>query len=189
MGLLFDLIKLIKGLKLKGGNNMGKQQVTSAMANKMIKALEDDKREIILAQENNMSYIETVGYDLEIPEYNFRETQDRIAEIDEKIRKIKHAINIFNTTTILPEVKITIDEALVYMAQLNRVLMILERMKDATKKSRYRGSDRSLVEYQCVNYEIEDARHKYEVIRAQITAIQLALDKVNQTVLFEIDVD
>ena len=164
-------------------------QVTSAMANKMIKALNDNMAEILVDESSNKKYIETVGYETEIPEYNFKDAQMKLMEITDKICKIKHAINVFNTTTVLPELDMTIDESLVYMSQLNHRLTILEDMKNAPKRIRYRGGDRSLVEYECVNYEIEDVRCEYEHIREEITTVQLALDKVNQTVMFEIDVD
>ena len=45
--------------------------------------------------------------------------QEQLADIEQKIRKLKHTINVFNTTTVIPEFGITIDEMLVYLPQLN----------------------------------------------------------------------
>ena len=45
--------------------------------------------------------------------------QEQLADIEQKIRKLKHTINVFNTMTVIPEFGITIDEMLVYLPQLN----------------------------------------------------------------------
>ena len=47
------------------------------------------------------------------PAYNFKEMRDAQDELEKKIRKVKHAINVFNTVTIIPDFDITIDEMLV----------------------------------------------------------------------------
>ena len=48
------------------------------------------------------------------------ETAREIECIDRKIGKIKHMRNVFNTNTKLSVENMTVDEALVYMAILNK---------------------------------------------------------------------
>ena len=47
------------------------------------------------------------------PAYVFAATREKIAEIRRKILTVKHALNVFNLTTVLPGLDLTIDQALV----------------------------------------------------------------------------
>jgi len=164
---------------------------TSASANKMIKILEDRKEYILQQESNNSLYVLAEDEKDEIPEYDFNETNRSVDEIDGKIRKLKHALNVFNATTVLP-IGITIDQALVEMAQLNRKLPRLDNMRRAKKKTRlsgYNAARRDIAEYQYLNYEPADADRVYEANLKRVQTIQLALDKINQTAEFEVDVE
>ena len=98
---------------------------------------------------------------------------------------------MFNTTTVLP-VGISIDEALVEMAQLNKKLPRLDLMRKAKKKTRLSGaysSRRDIAEYEYLNYEPKDVDAIYERDLNRVQTLQLALDKVNQTVEFDCEVE
>ena len=165
--------------------------LTSASANKMIKFLEDQKNYLLSCETNERTYVLAVDEAKDIPDYDFNETNNKIDKIDFKIRTLKHALNSFNSTTLL-SIGITIDEALVEMAQLNKKLPRLDRMRKATAKTRvmgYNSSRRDIAEYEYLNYNIKDVDKVYEDNMRRVQDIQLALDLVNQTVEFEVDIN
>lgn len=110
---------------------------TSAEAGKLLKKLNDERASLLLREENSKDFLAAVGEDLESvrPDYNFATTQVALNEIETKIRKLKHALNIFNSTTVIPEFGMTIDEMLVYIPQLTIRKDKLARMKDRLPKS------------------------------------------------------
>lgn len=93
---------------------------TSAEAGKMMRKLLEEKSSIEMREHNGKEFLAAVGEDLESvrPEYDFAKTQSALAEVERKIRKLKHALNVFNSTTVIPEFDMTIDEMLVYIPQL-----------------------------------------------------------------------
>ena len=113
-------------------------RVTSAQAAKLLRQLNDELRALQLKEANSSSFVAAIQEDVESvrPEYNFKEMRDAQAEVECKIRKVKHAINVFNTTTIIPDFNITIDEMLVYLPQLNAECATLSKMRDAMPKVR-----------------------------------------------------
>ncbi|MBQ1505315.1 MAG: hypothetical protein IIZ48_00935 [Erysipelotrichales bacterium] len=164
---------------------------TSASANKMIKILEDRKEYLLQQESNNSQYVLAEDERADIPEYSFVKTNAQVDEIDVKIRKLKHALNVFNSTTVLP-IGITIDQALVEMAQLNRKLPRLDTMRRQKTKTRltgYNAARRDVAEYQYLNYRPLDVDKVYEENLKRVQTIQLALDKINQTAEFEVDVE
>ena len=163
---------------------------TSASANKLIKILEDKKNYLLQQEENGKSYVLADDEKPELPDYDFTASNEELDEIDRKIRTLKHALNVFNTTTVLP-LGITIDQALVEMAQLNNKLPRLDSLRRAKNKTRLSGSmtsRRDVAEFQYLNYKTEDVEKVYERDLKCVQQIQLALDKVNQTEEFEVDV-
>ena len=163
---------------------------TSASANKLIRTLEDKKSYLLGQESNNSTYVLADGEKIEIPEYDFNQYNAQIDEIDLKIRTLKHALNVFNTTTVLP-IGITIDQALVEMAQLNNKLPRLDSLRRAKNKTRLSGpmaARRDVAEYEYLNYRTDDVEKVYEKDLLRVQQIQLALDRVNQTQEFEVDI-
>ena len=166
--------------------------VTSAGANKMLKALEDEKSYLCSMEEGASVYVLAEGEQTEPPVYNYEETQVQIDEIDKKVRIIKHALNCFNTTTLLDGIGITIDEALVEMAQLNRKKEKLDSMRKRLPKARRKESfyrTGNLIEYEYVNYDIQKLQEDYRKVCDRITDIQMALDLCNQTKTFTLPLE
>ena len=162
---------------------------TSASANKQIKTLEDRKNYLLQREQNNSTYILAEDEKIEIPDYDFEECNREIDDIDAKIRTLKHALNVFNSVTVLP-LGITIDQALVEMAQLNNKLPRLDMMRKAKSKRRLSGMNagrRDVAEYEYLNYDPDQVETVYEANLQRVQQIQLALDKVNQTVEFDVD--
>ena len=106
-------------------------QMTSAYANKMLKQLEEEKE--YWTNKESESYLYTAAVDEEpvIPDYDYAEVAGKIEEIDQKICRIKHAINLSNANA---EINVdgemmSADVILVRMAQLNKRKAILDGMR------------------------------------------------------------
>lgn len=166
--------------------------VTSAQAHKLLNKLTDDFAHLARKEQQSCVFNAAVGEDIESvrPEYSYAETQAALDEIRAKIRKIKHAVNIFNTTTVIPEIGITIDEALVLIPQLSKKRSSLSVMKARLPKERVETGRFSggIIDYKIVNYDLKTVEKDYDEVSEYLAKVQTALDLVNGTVTFEIDV-
>ena len=163
---------------------------TSAEANKLLRKLNDEKTSVMYREENGKEFLAAVGEDIESvrPNYDFTETQNALAGIETKIRKLKHAINVFNSTTIIPEFNMTIDEMLVYIPQLTAAKNKLARMKDKLPKVREQTRvNSSILDYRYLNYDVETVAAEYEKVTDTLSKAQNALDSVNMNQTLEID--
>ena len=97
-------------------------KMTSAQAAKLLRQLNDELKALQLREANTNSFVAAIGEDIESvrPAYNFKEMRDAQADIARKIRKIKHAVNVFNTVTAVPDFDMTIDEMLVFLPSLQK---------------------------------------------------------------------
>lgn len=169
-------------------------KMTSAYANKVLKKLNEDKEFWMNKERTSYTYTASVDEEPVIPEYDYASVAATIAEIDEKIVNIKHAINLINVTSRI-EVEndvMSVDTILVKMAQLNKRKNILDYMRKQQPKSRvvsaYFSGKRPVAEYMYINYDLELVKKEYERIDAEIAAMQIALDKFNQTFEFEVEI-
>ncbi len=168
-------------------------KMTSAYANKLIKKLNEDKDFWCNKERNSCTYTAAVDEEPVIPEYDYEEVSGNIADIDEKIVKIKHAINVSNSTSVIAigDKQMTIDEILVRMAQLGRRKAFLDVLRKREPKTRVNSgiysSRKTAPEYEYINYDLELVKSEYDRIDADIAAMQMALDKHNQTFEFEVD--
>lgn len=163
---------------------------TSAEAGKLLKKLNDEQSSIILREENGKEFLAAVGEDIESvrPDYNFKETQDALDEVERKIRKLKHALNVFNSTTVIPEFGMTIDEMLVYIPQLTAKKNKLARMKDKLPKVREQTRvNSSILDYRYLNYDINEVAAAYAKTCDTLAKAQTALDAANMNQTLEID--
>lgn len=169
-------------------------KMTSAYANKVLRKLSEDKEYWIKREQEGYLYVAALDEEPVIPEYDYNEVAENIAKIDEKVLKIKHAINasnISNTVTV-GESEMTVDTILVKMAQLSRRKAMLDNMRKQQPKSRinsgYYSARKSSPEYQYINYDLDLIKREYERIDAEISAMQIALDRYNQTEEFDVDI-
>ena len=170
------------------------QTMTSAYANKMLRSLEEDKAFWVNKEAASSTYVAAINEKPVVPEYDYSEVASTIAAIDDKIAIIKHALNVTNATASVQvdETEMSIDTILIKMAQLNKRKNILDRMRKQLPKSReeqlaYRS--RNVVpEYRYINYDLELIKQEYERVSKAIMEMQMALDKYNQTVQFEVDI-
>ena len=93
---------------------------TSAQAAKLLRKLNEEKAALLSRESMSCSFVAAVQENVEDvrPEYDYAGTQEKLAEVDEKIRRLKHAMNQFNISTMVPECGMTIDQILVYIPQL-----------------------------------------------------------------------
>lgn len=113
-------------------------RITSSEANKLLRQYEDEKVMLSRQEAKTTSFHCATGEKIEDceTEYVFSEMQKRIEAVDNKIIKLKHAINVFNTTT---EVNgdLTIDQVLIRLPQLNTRKAALDGMRKQLSKERY----------------------------------------------------
>ena len=169
-------------------------KMTSAYANKMLKKLNEDKAFWRNKEQGGYVYTAAVDEEPVIPEYDYEKVAAAIAEIDDKICVIKHAVNHANVTSQIQigGYVMSVDQILVKMAQLNNRKSVLDTMRKMEPKTRlntaFFGSRKPTPEYQYINYDLDLVKKEYERIDGEIAAMQIALDKYNQTFEFEVEV-
>lgn len=163
---------------------------TSAEAGKMMRKLLEEKSSIQMREYNGKEFLAAVGEDLEAvrPEYDFAKTQSALAEVERKIRKLKHALNVFNSTTVISEFDMTIDEMLVFIPQLTARKGDLARMKDKLPKVREQScSNSTILDYRYLNYDVEEVAAEFDRVADTLAKAQNALDAVNMTKTLDIE--
>lgn len=154
-------------------------------AMKEIKALEEEKT-IILDNErisNKISYKE--GEDKVDTGYSYEQTRKRVAELDERVRKIRSALALANCTVILEGFDVTIGEGLVLLAQLGAEYQRLENM--ASERQVYRRiTANGVLEYTECLYDVKKVTEEQKALRRRISALQVAIDRANLLNLIEV---
>ncbi len=173
--------------------NIERAEMTSAEAAKMLRKLSDEHSALLVREESSREFLASVGEDPESvrPEYDYGATQLRLAELEDEIRTLKHALNVFNTTTVVPEFGMTVDQMLVYIPQLTRRKAKLDEMRSRLRKMRAEpkyGRQQNFIDYSYANYDIEKAEEDYKAAETLLSRAQLALDRVNSTEKFEVTI-
>ena len=161
---------------------------TSAEAAKYLRKLNEDYAYLLSREEVRRDFLVSLGEDPESvrPPYDFQETQDALDEMEQKIRRVKHAINLFNTTHTVPGFDLTIDEMLVLIPQLTKRKNKLAEMKEKLPKTREQTYSKSnIVDYRYINYDSDEAASEYEKAAELLSRAQTALDTVNNTETLE----
>ena len=170
-------------------------KVTSDAANKLIKKLEQEKG-ILTDKISKMSTFVvavTENYDQikaeQEAEFNLNETISQIDEIDKKIITIRHAKSLFNNSVVMKN-GLTIGDNIIRLAILEREKGIYSGLATRQKKKRNTSLNKD-IEYTYLNYDLEDAKKKYDSVYTEISEIQEELNIVNSSVeyKFEIDID
>lgn len=163
---------------------------TSAQANKLLKKLNDEYSALLDKEQRSRDFRAAMGEDIESvrPAYDYAKTQARLEELEGTIRRLKHAINRFNTTQVVDGFGITIDEMLVYIPQLTKRKSKLLEMKSRLPKERVEeqyGRQSNIIDYTYTNYDLMAVEADYEKTADELSRAQLALDTVNQRDSFE----
>lgn len=163
---------------------------TSAQANQLLKKLMEEREELLAAERRSSVFLAATVEDVEDarPNYDYADTQKKLSAVEEKIRAVKHAISVFNTTHTVEGFQMTADQMLGYLPQLKDRKARLGRMAGTLPKTRVTASPRSsLIEYQYANYDVGQAKADYEAVSAALSEARLALDKLNTTETMEIE--
>ena len=153
-------------------------RVTSAEANKILRTKQDELNALKAVENKSAVFVAATTEDVEAarPEY------------DIKIRKLKHAINLFNVSHKPEGFDMTVDEMLIYIPQLTSMKGKYQGMASRLPKTRREsGYSRSgLIEYEYANYDPAFAQEQLDRVTEELARAQLALDKLNTTETFEI---
>ncbi len=164
--------------------------LTSKDANKLLKKLNEELDSLRTKEARFRTFLASTTEDPEKvrPDFDYEANRDAQSEIEKKIIKLKHAINMFNVNTLVEDFDMTIDEMLIYIPQLTTKKQKLAYMKDTPKLERVTNSGRSnIIDYTYINYDADVVSKDYESVEAELTKAQIALDKVNLTKTFEVD--
>ena len=167
-------------------------QYTSAQAAKILRRLNEEHIALLNMEQQSKDFLASVGEDPESvrPDYDYAATQAKLAELEEKIRRVKHAISVFNTTTLVPEFGMTVDQLLVYIPQLSQRKIKYAEMMSKLPKARETGAAYTrgnIIDYRYANYDISAAEKDYSEAADTLGRAQTALDVVNNTLTMEID--
>jgi hypothetical protein len=169
-------------------------QITSAMAAKHLRKLNEERDALLAKEQKSQSFVAALQEDVESvrPAYDYKATQEELGKIEGKIRRLKHSLNCFNSTYVIPEFDMTIDQMLIYLPQLTARKNKLDQMRSALPKERVREAyirGSNIIEYNYANYDISQAEADYSAAADELARAQNALDRVNTTVLFEAELE
>ena len=157
---------------------------TSAQANKLLKKLNDEYSALLDKEQRSRDFRAAMGEDIESvrPAYDYAKTQARLEELEGAIRRLKHAINRFNTTQVVDGFGITIDEMLT--KRKSKLLEMKSRLPKERVEEQY-GRQSNIIDYTYTNYDLAAVEADYEKTADELSRAQLALDTVNQRDSFE----
>ncbi len=169
-------------------------KMTSALACKLVAQLKSEKETYLAREKDSSTYTVAAGEEPYVPSFDFEGNNVLIAALDEKVMHIKHALNLSNASSSIQvgDKAYSVDEILIRMAQLNARKEIYDTFRKRLPKERSSltvrfGARRDAVEFTYANYDIAKAQAAFEEVEREIIALQLALDKHNQTFEFEVD--
>ena len=166
-------------------------KLTSAEANKLIKQIRDEITLIETQEKNGYRFVAATIEDPEAlrPQYSYAETAAELDAREEKIRRIKHALNLFNANTKPDGLDMTIDELLVWLPQVHDRLRKLAVMLGEPGGARIANSGRtSIIEYEYANYDYAQVRRDFEALTERKNKALTALDTANNTLRFEVEI-
>ena len=148
-----------------------------------INALKEELKDLEEYEKKSSSFFVNLGQDKESlrPSYDFEETQKRYLELTQEVIKLKHTLNVFNTSTIVPDFNMTVDQMLIYLPMLRGRKQTLQKMKDEpmnglSSRVTYRG-----VNYTYSNYSVQKVTEDYRRIAEEYSKARTALDFINVT--------
>ena len=121
--------------------------------------------------------------DLEEIEAQIRERDER--DMTREISPLKQA----EDAVLVDTSDMTIDQILIYIPQLTERKRKLADMRSKAKKQRvtdYRSNN--LIEYSYANYDVSKAAADYQAVTDELSKVQNALDLVNSTVRFDVNI-
>lgn len=167
--------------------------MTSAQAAKELKRLNELYSALLDKEQKFSVFKAAIQEDIEMarPEYSYSEMQAELQSIEKQIISLKHSINQFNLSYIIPEFDMTIDQMLVYIPQLTARKKKLDRMTSRLPKERVNSSFAhfsNFIEYIHSNYDVAVAKKDLAEASVLLAEAQMALDLANTTVEFDVEI-
>lgn len=148
---------------------------------KEIKRLEGEKDSWVTHERNNCRVSYMTDEEPIMPNYDYVETSEALLEYDNRIRKLKGLLAYANATTIVEGFDMTINEALIYLAQLNVRVKRYDYLISFQKMTRKTVGIDGKIEYTKILYDQEDAGRKLEEAKSEVIQLQMAIDRTNLT--------
>lgn len=163
-------------------------KLNSDAANKIIKNTQAEIETLLAKEDIGRTYTYSNGEDIYKEPYSFSDTQSRLAALRGKVQKLRHAINVFNITTHLPEFGCTVDEALFRMSVMNADKKRLYALLQIPEKTRNRSFGGKEADYTCRNLDTAEVQAAYDKVCDDLMAIQQAINVANLTSYFEVEI-
>lgn len=157
---------------------MERLKMCNAEAMKLIKDLEEEKKLLIYNEDNRATVSYKEGEAKPAPTYHYKETRERIAALDERIRKIKFELAKSNCAVQVEGFDMTIAEALVYLAQLRKEYEQLDELTERSQIAR-RITPTGVIEYTECLYDVKMAEDDMRKLKSKIGKLQVAIDRAN----------
>lgn len=169
------------------------KKMTSAQAAKELKRLNELHTALLDKEQKSAVFTAAIQEDIDLarPEYSYSEMQAELQSIEKQIISLKHSINQFNISYVIPGFDMTIDQMLVYIPQLTARKRKLERMAARLPKERVNNSfshSSNFIEYIHSNYDVTAAKKDLDETSALLAEAQMALDLANTTVEFDVEI-
>lgn len=169
------------------------KKMTSAQAAKELKRLNELHTALLDKEQKSAVFTAAIQEDIELarPEYSYSDMQAELQNIEKQIICLKHSINQFNISYMIPGFDMTIDQMLVYIPQLTARKRKLERMAARLPKERVNNSfshSSNFIEYIHSNYDVNAAKKDLDETSALLAEAQMALDLANTTVEFDVEI-
>ena len=165
---------------------------SSQKLGKILKRTEEELSSLCVRESNSKKFNAAVGENVESvrPAYSFSAVQKEKELLHAKIRKIKHALNVYNVSTVIPELNMTIDQVLIYIPQLTVLKKLYSDMKNEMPKMRVTNFRAvNIIDYTYANYDNKEVTDKYNQVSETLAAAQMALDKINSVESIEIELN
>lgn len=163
-------------------------QYTSSEAAKLLRKLNEELNIMLAMEQQVCVFNAALGEDIESvrPNYNYKEIQQKLNDLERKILTVKHAINKFNATCEIPEFGLTIDQMLVYMPLLfsrkNKLSKMATRLPKQRDNIRAYSGNSAVIDYTYSNYDVNCVKEDYDAVSDELARAQTALDVINNTV-------
>ena len=163
-------------------------KMNSDYANKLCKKLVEEEKSILSYESTARTYSHTPSEKPTIPAYSFQETETKLREVRGKIAGLKRAINKFNTSEILENYGITIDQALFQMSVMHGDKARLAEMLQIPEVSRSReyGSKEPDITHR--NFSVDEVQARYDELCEDLMKLQQAINIANLTIEFDVDI-
>ncbi len=169
-------------------------KITPAELQKHIKELQSRYDSLVAREKKCATFTVTIDENVEAarPKFDILDNFDKLVDLRREIARCKHALSVFNLSTIIPELGLTIDEVLVKLPMLKQEVERLEDYKNRLPRERVepmRYAPTKTPEYTYINYKLFDIEEIYNMRSDALRTYQLELDKINSTATIDIDLE